>query len=123
MQMAVLKTIAAFLNTDGGALLVGVDDDGSIRGLSADRFANEDKMVQHLANLISARIGDLYLPYVHFDFVTLDGGRVLLVRCECGAKPAFVKDGNAAKLYVRAGNTSRELSGSDMLVYCSNRFK
>src|SRR5690606_1167574 len=32
---AVLKTIAAFLNTEGGDLLIGVADDGSIIGIEA----------------------------------------------------------------------------------------
>ena len=33
---AVLKTIAAFLNTEGGDLLIGVADDGSIVGIEQD---------------------------------------------------------------------------------------
>src|SRR5690606_7134738 len=34
---AVLKTIAAFLNTEGGGLLIGVADDGSVVGIEHDR--------------------------------------------------------------------------------------
>src|ERR1700736_4234749 len=46
---AVLKTIAAFLNTDGGDLLVGVADDGSIIGIERDQLDNDDKFMRHLA--------------------------------------------------------------------------
>jgi predicted HTH transcriptional regulator len=123
IHMAALKTIAAFLNTDGGTLLIGVADDGSIRGLSGDRFENEDKMALHLVSLIRERIGDLFFPHVRIDFVTHDGGRVLLVDCERGAKPAFVKEGKVEKFYTRAGNASIELSASSMVGYCSSRFK
>jgi type I restriction enzyme R subunit len=37
LETAVLKTIAAFLNSrDGGTLLIGVADDGSVLGLESD---------------------------------------------------------------------------------------
>src|SRR5262249_5865593 len=49
IEHAVLKTIAAFLNSDGGILVVGVDDKGIPLGLDADGFQSEDKMLQHLA--------------------------------------------------------------------------
>ncbi len=32
----VLKTVAAFLNTEGGTLLIGVDDEGNVLGLNDD---------------------------------------------------------------------------------------
>jgi type I restriction enzyme, R subunit len=43
---AALKTIAAFLNTDGGDLLIGVGDDGSIVGIEADQLDNDDKFMR-----------------------------------------------------------------------------
>lgn len=42
MELAVLKTIAGFINNGGGTLIVGVTDDGSPVGLQADGFSNED---------------------------------------------------------------------------------
>jgi hypothetical protein len=51
IEHAVLKTLAAFLNTRGGTLVIGVDDNGTPLGLEDDGFQSEDKMDQHLANL------------------------------------------------------------------------
>ena len=42
MEFACVKTIAGFLNRDGGSLVIGVGDDGSPLGLDTDGFANED---------------------------------------------------------------------------------
>jgi hypothetical protein len=123
MQMAALKTIAAFLNAGGGTLLIGVSDDGSVTGLTADGFPNEDKMSLHLVNLIRDRIGPLFLPYVHPEFVEHEGGRVLSVRCECGPKPAFVTDGAAQRFFVRAANATAELQGQAMVDYSAQHFK
>ena len=123
MQMAALKTIAAFLNAGGGTLLIGVADDGSVTGLAVDGFPNEDKMSLHLVNLIRDRIGELFLPYVHPEFVEHDGGRVLSVRCECGPKPAFVTDGAAQRFFVRGANATAELSGQSVVDYSQQHFK
>jgi len=123
MQMAGLKTIAAFLNAGGGTLLIGVADDGAVTGLAADDFANEDKMSLHLVNLIRDRIGELFLPYVHPEFVEHDGGRVLSIRCERGPKPAFVKEGAAQRFFVRGANATAELIGQAVVDYSAQRFK
>ena len=36
MEQAVVKTVAAFLNTEGGTLLIGVDDSGTVLGVAND---------------------------------------------------------------------------------------
>jgi len=51
MENGVLKTIAAFCNTAGGELLIGVADDKSILGVEHDGFPNHDKFQLHLRNL------------------------------------------------------------------------
>ena len=55
MEKAVLKTIVAFLNSDGGNLLIGVADDGAIIGADVASFDNKDKMGLHLSNLIASQ--------------------------------------------------------------------
>lgn len=122
MQLSVLKTIAGFLNNRGGTLLIGVSDDGTPVGVAADNFPNEDKMGLHLVNLIRDRIGDIFLPYVHPHFEEQDGTRVLAIRCETGPKPAFVKDGQVQRFFVRGGNATAELSGGSVTDYVKQRF-
>ena len=122
MQLSVLKTIAGFLNNRGGTLLIGVSDDGTPVGVVADTFQNEDKMGLHLVNLVRDRIGDIFLPYVHSHFEEQDGTRVLAVRCETGPKPAFVKDGQVQRFFVRGGNATAELSGVSVTDYVKQRF-
>ena len=117
MHLAALKTIAGFLNASGGTLVIGVADDGKVLGLAADGFPNEDKMGLHLVNLLRDRVGEMFLPYVHPHFEEEGGERVLVVRCEKGPKPAFVKDGPVHRFYVRGGNATTELSGNSVTDY------
>lgn len=122
MQLSVLKTVAGFLNNSGGTLLIGVSDDGEVLGLEADKFPDEDKYGLHLVNLISDRIGQLFLPYVHAHFKDQDNKRVLAVLCERGPKAAFVKDGVLQRFYVRGGNSTAELQGTAITDYVKKRF-
>ena len=55
---AALKTIAAFLNTEGGDLLLGVADDGAVIGVERDRLENDDKFMRHLAQVVRNGLGD-----------------------------------------------------------------
>lgn len=122
IHLSALKTIAGFLNANGGTLLIGVADNGEVLGLSADGFPNEDKMSLHLVNLIKDRIGDVFLPYVHPHFEEQEGDRVLAIRCERGPKPAFIKDGGQQRFFVRGGNSTAELMGNSITDYVSQRF-
>ena len=50
VELAVLKTVAAFLNSrDGGTLIIGVSDDHKPVGIEVDAFKNEDRMGLHLS--------------------------------------------------------------------------
>ena len=73
---AILKTIAAFLNTDGGTLIVGVSDNGEVLGLDQDNFENEDKLLLFLTNIINDRIGTLYLENIHYQLEHIDNKAV-----------------------------------------------
>jgi hypothetical protein len=123
IENSALKTIAGFMNLNGGTLLIGVSDDGSVLGLEADRFPNEDKMSLHLLNLIRGRIGEVFLPYVHPMFDGPEGERILLARCERGPKPAFLSDGSQQKFYVRGGNATTELTGNAIVDFTQKRFR
>lgn len=59
MELSVLKTLAGFLNTGGGTLVIGISDDGTPVGIGVDQFPNEDKMSLHLVNIVKTRMGAL----------------------------------------------------------------
>ena len=65
----------------------------------------------------------LFLPYTHPEFLDQNGDRILSVRCDQGPKPAFVKDGNIQRFFVRGANATTELSGQSSVDYIAHRFK
>jgi hypothetical protein len=121
IELAWMKGVAGFLNTDGGVLLLGVTDDGEITGLERDVFENEDKCRLHFKNLISKHLGADHSKYVRFLIVPMDGKTVGVVRCARSEDPVFLKDGNKEHFYIRNGPASDELPVSQALNYIKHR--
>ncbi len=122
MEAAVLKTIAGFLNTNGGDLIIGMSDGGTSVGIERDGFGNEDKMSLHLVNLVNSRLGPHAMTCIHSHFEDHDGKRVLVVHCSKSPAAIFVKDGSIEKFYIRTGPSTTELSASQTQDYIGKRF-
>src|SRR5208282_47938 len=88
---AVLKTIAAFLNTDGGDLLIGVADDGSVVGTERDRLESDDKFMRHLAQVVRNGLGDRAGTCIDPKPQTVQGKTVCVVSCQRSPEPVFLK--------------------------------
>jgi len=123
MELSVLKTLAGFLNTNGGMLVIGVSDDGSPIGIHADGFSNEDKMSLHLVNIVKSRLGVQAMTSIHAHFDDHDDYRVMVVKCRKSSTPVFLKDGDAERFYIRTGPSTTELSASQTQEYIKQRFK
>lgn len=124
IELSALKTIAGFINsTTGGTLLIGVSDDGLPIGIHEDGFANEDKMLLHLDNLIRDRLGAKHVMYIHPHFEDFEDVRVLAIECSPGASPVFVKDGSTERFYIRMGASTFELRASETHDYVKERFR
>jgi len=126
MEHAVLKNIAAFLNTDGGALVIGVDDDGNPLGLDNDGFLDkgkmldEDKMGLHLRNIVNDQIGANVWGSVHPEFTSYRNKRVLVIRCDKSSFPVYV--GKNEEFYIRTGPGATALPTSQIPPYVSSHF-
>ena len=122
MENAVIRTLAGFLNRDGGTLIVGVGDDGAPIGLDVDGFENEDRMHLHLVNIVNSSLGAPVWAYIHSNFDDFEDGRVLVVRCEKSQAPVYVKDGDGQRFYVRTGPSTTELPVGSAMQYITQRF-
>jgi hypothetical protein len=121
IEIAWMKTVVAFLNTDGGTLLVGVADDGQLLGNELDKFKNDDKYLLHVNNSIKDFIGLEYASQISFELVTIDNQNILVIYCKAYEEAIFLKNGNEDELYVRFGPSSKKLSTKEVLKYMQNR--
>lgn len=113
LQKVIAKTIAGFLNTEGGVLLVGVSEDGSIYGIENDLMTlkrkDKDGFEQALTQVVTDYLGTEFCKYVHIKFEEKEEKTICLVQIEASPRPVFLKDKIGKEFYVRAGNTTRPL--------------
>jgi hypothetical protein len=121
LQFSVLKTIAAFLNSDGGTLVIGVDDNQNICGLEHDLATlskpKPDVFEQTLINLLIEHIGPEFGPLVKPRFENLEGHLICVVEVSPGGGPAYLSGPKGKEFYIRAGNTSRSLDAEETVAY------
>ncbi|MCR4317702.1 MAG: DUF262 domain-containing protein [Planctomycetes bacterium] len=124
MELSVLKTLAAFLNTNGGTLVVGVSDDGTSVGIDVDGFGTEDKMSLHLVNIVKSRmLGGQPMTVLHPRFEDKDDCRVMVIKCDKSPTPVYVKDEKVERFYIRTGPSTVELAASQTAEFIQHHFK
>ncbi|MBH38934.1 MAG: hypothetical protein CL788_01915 [Chloroflexi bacterium] len=117
----VIKTIAGFLNTDGGMLLVGIADNGDIIGLGDEisRFdKTEDKFMTRFRNLWTSSIGVSVNQLINARLVDVSAQKILLVDCSPSTESVFVRDRD---FYIRTNPATQRLEGQQMLSYIESR--
>ncbi len=122
MEQSALKTIGAFLNSEGGDLLVGVNDGGEITGLEEEIrkfYKNDDKFLLNFKNQIKAKIGEGFYPLIDYQLVEVDGKNMLWVNCGMASRPCFLND---IDFYVRSGPSTDKLEGRKQHEYINSRF-
>lgn len=121
LEFAVLKTIAAFMNTRNGFLLIGVADDASIIGLENDyeslKKKNRDGFEQYLMHLVSLNIGTDCCKNIHITFFERYEKDICAVEVSHIKIPVFLKYQQRTYFYARTGNHSRELDIQEALKY------
>jgi predicted helicase len=97
LQKASLKTIAAFLNSGGGTLAIGITNELEIHGLEDDfsLLSKDDKQEwfrQTVVNAINNGIGELFAPCYECRYAETENGKLVFVVeiKERGPRPAFV---------------------------------
>ncbi len=122
MEHAALKTIAAFMNSSGGTLIIGVDDDKNILGLENDKFKDDDKTLLHLTKLIQERIGMHHTKFIRAVIEGTDGSKILRVDVKPSDIPAYLTHNNDEIFYVRTGPATAQMKVSEIYSYINSRF-
>jgi CheY-like chemotaxis protein len=117
MENSCLKTVAGYLNSEGGVLMVGVDDEGVALGLDKDGFSNEDKLLLHWNSLFKGHLGVEFSPFVRALIRDLRGVRILVIECLRAPQPVFFRRDNDECFFVRTGNGTQQLKPSEVLAY------
>lgn len=124
MEMVFARTVAGFLNADGGTLLIGVDDEGEPTGLENDlslgKVADHDRFQLWLIDHLQRTLGKTAATRITVVFEPINGIDVCRVDIEPSGRPVFLdqpKGPRTADFYVRIGNSTRRLLADEVLRY------
>lgn len=133
MEEIILKSIAAFNNSEGGKLLIGVADGGEILGLDDDyntlKEGSKDHFELHLRNLANFAFGKEFpATQLEIKFPVIDEKEICEIDIKRGKKPLYCEitdknGGKSKKFYIRSGNSSQELDIEETATFIKNRFE
>ena len=136
-KFIIARSIAGFLNTDGGDLIIGIQEDrkkNSIQavGIEEDyrKLQEKDRNPDGYRRMIVDSVIQKYLPeiyntasrFIQISFPTLSGRTLCHVHIIPADKPVFVSIGNEEIFFIRVDASTRSLSGKVMTQYILNRF-
>ena len=136
METVIAKTVAAFMNSGGGTLLIGVDDDGRLIGLGPDyatlKTPDADRFELWIRDLWGQRLGTnaAALPLLDFSEASdpqegYERQEVCRVTIPPSMRPVYLKGPKGkgeAELWVRVGNSTRRLEVADAVQYVALRW-
>lgn len=112
------------MNSDGGTLLIGVNDEGIIKGINTEveKFYknNNDRYLLHFKNAIKEKIGEVFYPFISNKIINIDDKLVLMVECEKSNEPCYLEE---EEFYVRTNPATDRLTGRKVHEYIRSHFK
>jgi serine/threonine protein kinase len=118
----VVKTIAAFLNTDGGTLIIGMMDDHTTIGIEVDYPTaykhSSDGWRLTFDNLVSSQLGTAVMSYIDLRLEPWHSRTIAIVRCSKREEPTLVDDD---EFFVRRTASTVKLSTREALAWWRER--
>ena len=99
-----LKIICAFANTEGGELIIGVDDKGKVIGIK-----NAKKLLEDLPNKIRNKL--VITPLLKVE----TKGKKEIIHMKIS--PSSIPVSYDGKYYVRSGSTTQEVKGNELIQF------
>ncbi len=122
----VMKNLAAFMNTAGGVLLIGVSDAGEVLGLERDFAAlpkkNADGFENALNMAFNTMIGAEWRQHVRATFEDVEGKTICVLSVTRASAPVYLTFKGKEEFYIRTGNSSQPLTVSQATRYIGLNF-
>lgn len=127
LEYVVAKTISAFMNSKGGDLFIGIDDDQNALGLFDDmstlKKQNLDGFELHLIEIIKKYVGKEFSSHIKISFPVYDEQKICRISVSQSSKPVFVSFEGQEDFFIRSGCSSQPLSREEQSAYEKEHWK
>jgi serine/threonine protein kinase len=121
LEREVIETLAAFLNTDGGTLIIGVTDDRKIVGIEVDYprvKGSRDGWRQTFDHLVTHELGGEVMKCIDLQLEPWHNRTIAVIRCMPREEPTWIGD----ELYVRYTASTEKLSTRHAVAWWRQRW-
>lgn len=127
LEQVIAKTISAFLNSEGGTLFIGVNDDGEVIGLdndykTLDKKQDRDGFLLALTNTINNYLGRDTHQYITSRVLEIEGKDVGVIEVSNSAFPVYVQSNQGDEFYIRASASSQPMGIREATDYISTHW-
>lgn len=121
LEYVIAKTISAFLNSNGGNLFIGIDDNQNALGLRDDistlKKQDIDGFELQLIEVIKKYIGNEFSSHVKINFPEYDRQNICRISVSQSSRPVFVSFEGKEDFFIRSGCSSQPLSREEQSSY------
>lgn len=110
----VLRTLAGFVNSGGGTLLVGIANDGTPVGFEPDRDTSIDDSLTALSNTVADMMQPNAWSFIDAEIVYLRSTPVLRLDCRPASQAVFLRGTKGSGYFHRTPATTREVPQEEL---------
>lgn len=127
LEYVIAKTVAAFMNTDGGILIIGVADNQEILGLDVDIQSmskqNVDGFELRLIEMIKKFIGAEFSAHIKISFPEIEETQICVIKVSKSSRPVFTEFEGKEDFFIRVGCSSQPLGREKQSQYEKSHWK
>lgn len=127
LELMVAKALVAFLNSEGGILIIGVDDQKEILSLEKDfstlKKQNEDGFELKITEIVNMYIGKQFRQYMQVRFEKISEKIICAIDIDMSDRPAYLTYEGKMEFYIRLGNSSQPLNIREANEYIREHWK
>jgi membrane protein YdbS with pleckstrin-like domain len=126
LEKATMKSVAAFLNSKGGYLVIGTDDSRQPLGLSYDyqtiQRKDSDGFENHFTQVFNSMIGPEFRHLVKLWFYKIGERDICVIEVALSPNPVYLRLNESEHFYIRTGNIITDLKFSEVESYKHSRW-
>lgn len=121
LEKASMKSVAAFLNSKGGYLVIGANDSRKPLGLHYDyqtlQRKDSDGFENHFTQVFNAMIGPEFRHLVKLWFYNIEECDMCIIQVALSPRPVYLRLNESERFYIRTGNIITDLKFSEVESY------
>jgi hypothetical protein len=121
IEFMVIKAIAAFLNTDGGILYIGIEENSDAIGLKNDyktfKKKNRDGFLLHLNDLLTNYFTKIIFAFIEPNIENISGNDIAIIEVKKANNPIYILKDNIKMFFIRGTASVQKLDVEEAAGY------